>query len=360
MSGDDQPAPPWRPLSRATPGAVAYRAVLLAALLIAVAYLARELLTLLLAVVLTVILASALTLGTTFLHRRLRVPRGVGAPVLMLGVLGGLAGLVWLVVRPLTEEAERLQQDLPVILGDVQRAIEDFSGLEADELVERGRDFALTLLTPSLVLDTITAVGGVLLVLITAVYIAINPEPLLKGIMRLFPPERRPWAEHVLERLNTAWMGWLRGTAIDMVAVGVLTYVAFLVIGLPFALLLAVLAGLGEFVPYFGPFAAAAPAVLIAFTESLQLGVVTVVVVTIVQQIEGNLLVPLIMAKTVSLHPAVVAVGVIAIVQALGLVAVLVAVPLLSAVVILVEELWVRPREQISEERAADGVDPDG
>jgi len=318
--------------------------VLLAAILVASAYLARQLITLLLAVVLTVILATALASATTALQR-LRIPRAVGAPLTLAGVLAALAALVWLVVRPLTEEAGRLQADVPVILGEVQRAVEDFSGLDADEVVAHGRELALTLLTPSLVLDTLTALGGVLLVLITAVYIAIDPRPLVDGALRLFPPARRPWARHVMERLRVAWLGWLRGTAIDMLAVGVLTYVAYLVIGLPFALLLAVLAGLGEFVPYFGPFAAAVPAVLIGFTESVELGVLTVIVVTVVQQVEGNLLVPLVMARTVRLHPAVVAIGVVAVVQAVGLAAVLVAVPVLSTLVILVEELWVRPRE---------------
>jgi predicted PurR-regulated permease PerM len=164
-------------------------------------------------------------------------------------------------------------------------------------------------------------------------------------MVRLLPPDRRGWATAALGRIRDAWLGWLLGTLVNMVAVGVLMYIAFRLLGLDFAVLLAVLAALGEFVPYFGPIIVSIPAVLIALAESLELAVLTAVVILVIQQVEGNLLVPIVMARTVHLHPAVVAVGVVAVSTALGPVALLVAVPVLSAIVILVEELWVRPRE---------------
>jgi len=343
----------WRPGSgSASTAGVAYRAVLLAALLVVMGFFIRQLLTLALVMVLTVTIALALSAATTRLER-LRVPRVLGASMVLAAVLAALAGVGVLIAQPLASETDRLRENVPEVAEEVGAQVESLTGRSPDRLVEEGQEFALTLLSPQLVTSVVTALAGVLLVLVTALYIAIRPQPLVDGLLRLVAPGRRGWARHLLQRLRTAWLGWLLGTLLNMVVVGVLLYVAFAVLGLRYALLLAVLGALGEFVPYFGPVLVSIPAVLIALADSLELAVITTVVIVVIQQVEGNVLVPVIMARTVSLHPAVVAVGVVAVATALGPVALLVAVPVISAVVILVEELWVRPREQVAEDASA-------
>ncbi len=342
---------PWKPAASvpASPAAIAYRAVLLAALLVVIAFFIRQLLTLGLLMVLTVTVALALSAATTRLER-VGVPRVIGASGVLAATLGGVVGAVVLIARPLTTETDTLREQVPDVLARVGGEVESLTGTTPDHLLEQAQAVALDLLSPGLVTGVLSIAAGVVLVLITALYIAIRPQPLVDGMIRLVPPDRRDWALGTLERIRAAWLGWLLGTLVNMVAVGVLLYVAFLLLGLPFAVLLAVLGALGEFVPYFGPIIVSIPAVLIALAESVELAILTAVVILVIQQVEGNLLVPVVMARTVSLHPALVAVGVVAVSTALGPVALLVAVPVLSALVILVEELWVRPREHVHEE----------
>jgi predicted PurR-regulated permease PerM len=98
-------------------------------------------------------------------------------------------------------------------------------------------------------------------------------------------------------------------------------------------------------VPYFGAVAAGIPPVLFALTDSPEKALLTLGVYLLAQQIEGNLTIPLVMSQTVKLHPAVIAVGVIVVGQLFGFVGLFVAVPILSLIVILVDEVWVKPRD---------------
>lgn len=122
----------------------------------------------------------------------------------------------------------------------------------------------------------------------------------------------------------------------------------------PLFVVFGVIAGLLTVVPYFGPIAASVPPILFALADSPEKALLVAVVFIVVQQIEGNITIPLVMSQTVRLHPAVIAVGVVIVGQLLGFLGLLVAVPLLSLFAILVEELWVKPRQ------TATGIEPSG
>jgi predicted PurR-regulated permease PerM len=347
------PLPPLPPSKQA---AIAYRAVLLAALLVILGLLFREILTLLLAGLLTVILALPLIAWTSMLERR-KIPRPVGAVSGLLLFLGVVAGIFALIVPTFVEEARNLADELPEAAEEGLRWVSDATGLEEGQITA----YAETALTSLLDADMIARIGvglvsglaGILLIIVTTLYIAMRPAPLASGLKRLFPPHRRDWAESLFDRLREAWLGWLKGSVISMVVIGALIYVGLLIIGVPYALAFAVLAGLLEFIPYIGPIVAAIPAILVAFSQSVGHGIATIALYVIVNQVEGNVTIPLIMSKAVDLHPAVVAVGLVIVGTMFGIVGLFVAVPLIVAVLILVEEVWIKPREKILAESRA-------
>jgi len=190
-------------------------------------------------------------------------------------------------------------------------------------------------------------VGGLVIALITAYYMAASPEPLTGGIVSLFPPSRRGDASRVLERIRVAWLGWLKGVAISMSIVGVLLYVALgPVLGLKFALSFAVLSGLAEVVPYVGALASGIPPTAYALTISPGTAIAVLLVYIAVHQIEANLIGPLVMSRAVHIHPALIATGVVAVGEVFGFLGLVIAVPILSLLLILTEEVWVRPAER--------------
>ena len=314
----------------------------------------RQLITLSLAVVMTVILAIPLAALATRLQRW-RIPRTIGASAGLLAALLVAIAVAALIVPPLVEETERFVDAVPGIVDSARGQIRDLTGAEPGAVGERVKEYLEGLLSePSRVLGPLLAVGfgivGVIgaavLVVITAFYMAVRPEPLVEGALRLFPPRHR---EHVLGamlEIRAAWLGWLLGVLVDMAVTGVLLYLGLWLVGLDFRLVFAVFAAVLVVVPYFGAIVGAIPPVLFALTISPGKALAVLVVYLVVQQIEGNVVIPVVMSRAVRLHPAVIAVGVVVVGTLFGLVGLMISVPLISATVILVRRLWVEQVER--------------
>ena len=333
---------------------VAYRAVLLAGALLVFGLVFRQLLTLLLAVLMTVIIAIPLAAVATRLERR-GVPRAIGALVALLAAVAAFSLLVYLLIPPFVDQTNEFVDDVPGIVTQLENRVHDITGAKPEEVGDRIQEFferytddPAELIGPitSIGLSVAGVMGAILLMLITAYYMAVRPEPLVSGMLRLVPPPRRAEMLAVLERLRESWIGWMGGVAVDMVLTGVLLYIGLSIVGLDFAVFFAVLAALLTLVPYYGAIAASIPPVLFALTDSPGKALIVMAVYVTVQQIEANVTIPLVMSRAVRMHPVMIAIGVVVVGQLFGVIGLFVAVPILSLVTIGVEELWVKPLER--------------
>lgn len=345
--------------------AVAYRAVLLAAGLLVLGLIFRQLVTLLVAVLITVLIAIPLSAFATRLERR-GVPRAFGALIGIVGFVGAVAGLLALLIPPFVNEVEEFVDDVPGIIDDLGDDLHDLTGADSGEIGDEVQDFLQGFVDdPEKLIGPITSIGlglagvlgALLLMLVTAFFMAANPQPLVDAAISLVPPAHRPRARAIGERLRTSWIGWMQGLVVDMTVTGVLLYVGFTLIDLDFAILWAVLAALFTVVPYYGAFASGLPAVLFALADSPGKAALTLAIYIGVQQFESYITIPVVMSRTVKLHPAVIAIGVIVVGQLFGAVGLIVSVPILAAIVILVDELWVKPMEARSLAESAQPVE---
>jgi predicted PurR-regulated permease PerM len=156
-----------------------------------------------------------------------------------------------------------------------------------------------------------------------------------------------------MTRVRSAWLGWMAAVALDMVVLGTLLWLGMVIIGLPFAVGFATFSALMTVIPNYGSIISAIPPVLAALAQSPKEAVLVIIVYVIVNQIEGNLLLPLIMARTVDMHPAVVAIGLLIVASLFGLIGVFIAIPLISLAIILVQALWIEPQEAAARARLA-------
>jgi predicted PurR-regulated permease PerM len=344
---------------------VAYRAVLLAAGLLLVGLLFRQLVTLLLAILITIIFAIPLAAAADRLERY-KVPRAVGALVALLGGVTVLALVIYLLIPTFVDQSDEFANDVPRIVVDLEETYADVAGEDPGEVGDRVQDFVEQYTeNPQRLIGPITEIGlnvaGILaalvLILITAYYMAVRPGPLVDGLVSLFPPQRRDHARHVLNRVRTSWVGWMEGVAIDMLITFVLLYLGLTIIGLDFAIFFAVLSALLVVVPYFGAIAGAIPPVLFALTDSPGKALITLLVYVLVQQLESNVTIPVVMAQRTRMHPAMIAIGVVVVGQLFGFVGLFVAVPILSLLVITVEEFWVKPIEDAEVERRREPIE---
>jgi predicted PurR-regulated permease PerM len=335
--------------SRITPG-VLYRTILLAFGLVVLGLIFQELIQLVLAVLIVVIIAAPLSAFATFL-RRFKIPRGFGAPLGLLIGLAALGGLIYSIVPVFSHEVNDFSQSLPTIVAQIGHRLGRLTGTSQSHLGQQIQHFIngytqhpTKLLGPleSIGASLAGAVAAILVVLLTALYTAINPDPLLEGILRVVPPAKRGEAKHILGRLRTAYIGWLRGLIIGMLVLGGLTYLGLRIIGIRYAEFFAVFTAVAMIVPYFGALASMIPPVLFALTISPTKAIIVAALYIVTHQVESNMIQPLVVARVVELHPAVVAIGVVAVDTLFGFVGLIVAVPILVTIKILIEELWIK------------------
>jgi len=330
-----------------------YRAVLLAAGLLVVGLLFPRLVTLLIAIFATVLFAIPLAMAADRLERY-GVPRVLGALAALLAGFAVLALLLFLLIPPFVDQTNEFVETVPGVVDDLSA---DFADLTGDEPQQVGQDvqsfFEGYTENPERFLGPLTSIGfsivavlgALVFMLITAFYIAVRPQPLIDGMLSLFPPARRDEVLVVMERLRESWVGWMQGVIVDMFVSGVLLYIGLTLIGLDLAIFFAVFGALLVVIPYFGSVIGGIPPVLFALTDSPEKALLALGVYVAVQQIEGNLIIPLVMAQRVKLHPALIAIGVVVVGQLFGIIGLFVAVPIISAAVILTDELWVKPNE---------------
>jgi predicted PurR-regulated permease PerM len=160
--------------------------------------------------------------------------------------------------------------------------------------------------------------------------------------MHLFPHEARPRAQEVLSETAVMLRRWLLAQFISMVLVGVLTAVVLLLLGVKAALALGIIAGILEFIPIAGPVIASVPGIAMGFLDGPEKAVYVALAYVVIQQAEANLLYPLLMKKGLELPPVltIFTQGVMSIV--FGFLGLLVAVPMLAAVIVPVKMLYVR------------------
>jgi predicted PurR-regulated permease PerM len=343
-----------------------YRAVLLAAALLVLGLLFRELVTLLVAILMTVLIAIPLAMAANYLERY-GVPRVLGALAGLLLATAVLALMLLLVIPPFVDQTNEFVDAVPGVVDDLSAEFANLTGNEPQQVGHDVQSFLEgytenpeRLLGPltSIGFSVVAILGAIVFMVITAYYIAVRPEPLINGILSLFPAPRRDEARYVMDRLRAAWVGWMEGVVIDMFVTGVLLYVGLTIIGLEFAIFFAVFSALLVVVPYFGAIVGGVPPVLFALTDSPEKALLALGVYVLVQQVEGNLIIPLVMAQRVKLHPALIAIGVVVVGQLFGFIGLFVAVPIISMAVILGDELWVKRHDERLGLRTASKVEP--
>jgi predicted PurR-regulated permease PerM len=181
-----------------------------------------------------------------------------------------------------------------------------------------------------------------LIIFIGALFSLANPnERLLTPVLRIVPRELRLAWYRIFQLLADRLVGWAKGTGLAMLAVGTLSTIAYLAIGVPNAIALGLLNGVLEFVPLFGPWVGGIVAVLVAFLDDPQKALFTAIAALVIQQIESNVITPWAMSKGAELHPFVTLFALVLFGGMFGFLGIFLAVPLVLLTWTLIQVLWV-------------------
>ncbi len=260
---------------------------------------------------------------------RLHLPRWLAVLIVYVVALVAVIGLFGLTLTPFLNQGSELIRDLPRFLRALDQELKELSQLyqglnlppeiRADidralaELVDRAKNFDFSLLLP-----VFTSLAGFfgslfafLIVPVWAFYLLKDRRELTNAFDRSLPPEWRADVWAVVRITQRVFSQWVRGQFILGLAVGVATFVGLTILSYTidpvfgrFALVLAVLAGFFELIPFIGPILSAIPAVLLAATVSIQAVVITLILYVVIQQVENTVLVPKIQGDAVQMHPS--------------------------------------------------------
>jgi len=317
---------------------------------------------------LVIVLAMMLNPPVSWLERH-RIPRAVGAPLVILVVLGVLVALGFLLLPPLIEQISSAVTTLPAswahfqqwagrTLAHYPRVQEMFASNE--RLLSGAAGHIETVLlqagkvTVGLVLWFVTA----FFIFLLTMFVLIQPRSLLVGFFATVPTSKQAAVARATYTVAKQMRAYLMASLIDGVFNGIVAYVGLRVLHVEPALVLAMLTLLGEFFPYVGPIAAAIPALLLAFLVSPLTAFWVLLLYLAIQQIEANLLAPLILAKQMNFHPLSVAFATLSLGSLFGILGAFLAIPILAITKAFYEELILKPRrpDLAQLERYADQV----
>lgn len=291
---------------------------------------------------LAVVLASALDPLADYLSKR-KIPRAVSVLAVYI-IVFGIVGLVLATIAPsLATQFHLLSANFPEYLGELHARYPSFAsilpGTSLGEIVNGvltggGEGSVLTR-----TLGVFNGLLGFVTVLVVSFYLVASQQKGMKELIRsLVPVGQREMTMGLVEKIQKKMGLWVLGQIILSISIFVLTFVGLTLLNVKYALVLALMAGLLEVVPYIGPIVSAIPALFFALIQSPALAVGVIVLYIIIQKTEGYVLVPKIMHKTVGVSPLVVILALLTGFKLAGIVGLLLAVPIAAAATVLIDE----------------------
>ena len=219
----------------------------------------------------------------------------------------------------------------------------DLSTIESS-IYEGVEKFAVNLTTelPTTILNfttgLVSSVGTFLLGLVVGFYLLIDFDG-VKHVLDFFPKKWHYSIKKVCNELNTTFKAFVQGTLLIALAVSVLSWILFKIVGLPSPMLFGVIAGITNIIPYIGPWIGGAIAAIVGFTVSPLVGVLTIVVALLVQQVDNIVLHPVIMSKTVHLHPVTIMITLLIFGYFWGIIGMILSTPIVAGLKIILNAI---------------------
>jgi len=289
--------------------------------------------------------------------------RTTGILVVYSLIMGFIALLIYLTVPPLIDEANRLIATLTnpesarATIAQIDNAFfRDITSQIYNAFSDVGRNFKLNADTLSIGLTVLEALFSGVTVFVIAYYWLTERTMLKRFIFSLIPEQKRPNARTLWVNVEDKLGAWTRGQLLLMVFIGVLAGIGYAIMGLKYALVLAVFAGLTELIPLVGPYIGGAPAVLIALTQNFVLAIVVLVYIVVLQLVEGNVLVPRIMKNALGVTPLTVIIGILIGSTLAGIAGALTAVPIVATIQVIYTTIQSNSENVSDEENATTDV----
>ncbi|MBI4035184.1 MAG: AI-2E family transporter [Candidatus Chisholmbacteria bacterium] len=284
-------------MSRVTKIEISHRTILFTLAVLVLLWMTYQIRGVILLVFISIILMSALNPGVDFLEKY-KVPRIVSILLFYILTIGFISSVVAVLVPPLVEQTGRLISVTPKLLTNLA-----WLQLNPSVLVQQ-----LSALPSNVLRFTVSAVSNIIIVftvLVFTFYLLLERKNLKRHLMAAFGSDGEAKAEAFVDEVELQLGRWVRGQLFSMTLVGILCYAGLRLLGIEFALPLAILAGLLEIIPNMGPIVSAIPAMVIALATAPTLVLGVAALYFAVQQLQAQVITPNVMRQAVGFNPLV-------------------------------------------------------
>lgn len=315
-------------------------------------YLIRDIIAILF---ISLVVASALDPLIDSFQRR-KIPRAIGILVIYLVIIGAISLAVVLIVPPIVEQVKQITTSFPDYyerLVELYSNFQEFSiryGVEGS--VQDSLDSlnnALAQLGAGIFTASSRFFGGVITlfaVLVIVFYLTIGETGIKEFFRSLAPAKYQPYLIQKFNQIQKKLGMWLRGQLILSLIIFLLIFIGLTILGVKYALVLALIAGLAEFIPFVGPLISAIPAIFLTFADSPLKALLVIILYIIVQQLENQIIVPKVMQKSVGLNPIIVIIVMLIGAKIAGVLGVILAVPTATIIKIFLSDFFEERKEQ--------------
>lgn len=277
------------------------------------------------------------------IQRRTKLGRKAAMAISVVVTIVFLGSIFWFMGTTLQTQVAELSNTLPHTIANAQaklgqsmvgqKILKGLSGFNTEKLMNTIPGFFST---------TFGVLGDMYIILFLGIFFTTNPSLYKDGILLLVPSSKKELGSCIIDRISLSLKGWLKGTLFSMLCITILIGTALTIVGMPVALILALITGLLEMVPSIGSLIAMIPGVLLAFTVSTNMAILVAIIYIVSQTIVANIITPLIQKKMINLPPALTLISQLIMGTVSGALGVILAVPLLAILIILVDELYVK------------------
>lgn len=297
---------------------------------------------------LAIVVSSALDAPLNWLERR-KIPRIMGILFILIAGFSTFALLLYTVVpiaviemKDLADNVDMLGAALGSLVGAQNIAGTLGSGLNGFGESVTGGEFSVVRFIPQLFENMVMLVT----VMVISIYLAWYRDGIEGFLRAVLPIEYEQYSIGVMHRARKKIGKWLEGQLFLSLIVAVTSFIGLKLLGVNYALVLALLAGALEIIPFVGPIVAGALAFLVGVSQSMTLGIATLILFFVIHQLEAHIVLPLVMRKTTGIHPVIVALSIVAGYQLYGFIGIILAIPFVVVIQELVDDFTARKYRQ--------------
>jgi predicted PurR-regulated permease PerM len=277
------------------------------------------------------------------IERRTPLSRRICMLISVLGTFVIIGTLFWFMGAKIQQQVSAISQDFPALVTRLQNQIRQYPiGQKMLDNLSGDNSQKITTTAQNFFRTSFGVLGDMYIILFLGIFFTLQPSVYKNGIIKLIPRSGQPKARQVITRLGLVLKGWLKGMMVAMLLIAILTFTGLSIIGIPMALALAVIAGILNFIPNFGPIMAMVPAVLLGLTESTQTAIIVAALYILIQTLESNVITPTIQRRMINLPPALLIIGQVLMGTLSGALGIILATPLLAITMVLVDELYIK------------------